>query len=183
MAITAAIGLYMLFRGTGLDDSVDRFRATMMKSLYGGKITFVMYLAAIILSLIGTVQGGIALWDLYNEPILAGYLVFLMGYINASIWWYTLAGVIINIGKIFDLHLDKEKIGRHWSHPFFVLATGIILWAGSTYILVIREAMDTYPIINNGRQFLFGSVIVAVFIAVVGAWISSRKVRHRISRY
>ena len=155
----------------------------MMKSLYGGKITFVMYLAAIILSLIGTVQGGIALWDFYNEPILVGYLVLLMGYINASIWWYTLAGVIINIGKIFDLHLDKEKIGRHWSHPFFVLATGIILWAGSTYILVIREAMDTYPIINNGRQFLFGSVIVAVFIAVVGAWISSRKVRHRISRY
>lgn len=57
MAITASIGLYMLFRGTGLDDAVDGFRASMMKSLYGGKITFVMYLAAIILSLIGTVQG------------------------------------------------------------------------------------------------------------------------------
>ncbi|MDL5502833.1 MAG: DUF373 family protein, partial [Candidatus Methanoperedens sp.] len=76
-----------------------------------------------------------------------GYLVLLMGYINASIWWYAIAGVIINIGIIFDLHLSKEKIGRHWSHPFFVFAAGIILWAGSTYILVIREAMDKYPII------------------------------------
>jgi len=55
------------------------------------------------------VQGGVALWDYYNEPILVGYLVLLMGYINASIWWYVLAGVIINIGKIFDLHLAKER--------------------------------------------------------------------------
>ncbi|MFZ3168826.1 MAG: DUF373 family protein [Candidatus Methanoperedens sp.] len=182
MAITASIGLYMLFRGTGFDDIVDSFKGTMMKSLYGGKITFVMYLAAIILSLIGTVQGGIALWDYYNEPILVGYLVLLMGYINASIWWYATAGVIINIGIIFDLHLAKEKIGRHWSHPFFVFAAGIILWAGSTYILVIREAMDTYPIINNGRQFVLGSVTVAVLIAVTGAWISARTTRNKISK-
>ncbi|MFZ3383764.1 MAG: DUF373 family protein, partial [Candidatus Methanoperedens sp.] len=136
----------------------------------------------IILSLIGTVQGGIALWDYYNEPILVGYLVLLMGYINASIWWYAIAGVIINIGIIFDLHLAKEKIGRHWSHPFFVFAAGIILWAGSTYILVIREVMSTYPIINNGRQFVFGSVIVAVLIAVIGAWISARTNRKKISK-
>ncbi len=181
MAITASIGLYMLFRGTGLDDAVDGFRASMVKSLYGGKITFVMYLAAIILSLIGTVQGGITLWDFYNEPIIVGYLVLLMGYINASIWWYAVAGVIINIGKIFDLHLDKEKIGRHWSHPFFIVAAGIILWAGSTYILVIREAMDAYPIINNGRQFVFGSVIVAVLIAILGSWISARTTRKKSS--
>ena len=183
MAITAAIGLYMLFRGTGLDDAVDSFKATMMKSLYGGKITFVMYLAAIILSLIGTVQGGVALWDYYNEPILVGYLVLLMGYINASIWWYVLAGVIINIGKIFDLHLAKEKIGRHWSHPFFVIATGIFLWAGSTYLLVIRDAMEKYPIINNGYQFVFGSMAVAILIAIAGSWISARTVRKRNSRY
>src|SRR3990170_7196430 len=182
MAISAAIGLYMLFRGTGLDDAVDSFKSSMIRSLYGGKITFVMYLAAIILSLIGTVQGGITLWDYYNRPILVGYLVLLMGYINASIWWYVLSGVLVNIGQIFDLHLAKEKIGRHLSHPFFVLAAGIVLWAGSTYLLVIRDALGMYPIINNGYQFVFGSMAVAVVITFAGAWISSRTVRKRPSR-
>lgn len=182
MAISAAIGLYMLYRGTGLDDAVDNFRTSMTRSLYGGKITFVMYLAAIILSLIGTVQGGIALWDYYNQPILMGYLVLSMGYINASIGWYVLAGVMINIGKIFDLHLAKEKIGRHWSHPFFVVATGIFLWSGSTYLLVIRDAMERYPIVNNGYQFVFGSMAIAVLIAVEGAWISASAVRKKNTR-
>ena len=182
MAISAAIGLYMLYRGTGLDDAVDNFRTSMTRSLYGGKITFVMYLAAIILSLIGTVQGGIALWDYYNQPILMGYLVLSMGYINASIGWYVLAGVMVNIGKIFDLHLAKEKIGRHWSHPFFVIATGIFLWSGSTYLLVIRDAMERYPIVNNGYQFVFGSMAIAVLIAVEGAWISASAVRKKNTR-
>ncbi len=184
MSITAAIGLYMLFRGTGLDDAVDSFRKSMMRSLYAGKITFVMYLAAVILSLIGTVQGVIVSWDYYyNQPIWVGYLVLLMGYIYTSIWWYTLAGVIVNIGKIFDLHMAKEKIGRQFSHPFFVLATGIILWAGSTYILVIREVLETYPIFNNGRQFVIGSLIAVVLVAVVGSWISSRTLRRKATNY
>jgi len=178
MAITAAIGVYMLFRGTGLDDAVDSFTASMMNSLHGGKITFVMYLAAIILSMIGTVQGGIELWNYYNQEIMVGYLILLMGYINASIWWYVLAGVLINTGKIIDLYLAKEKIGRQWSHPFFVIAGGLLFWAGSTYILVISETLGDFPL-GSGRQFLIGSVSGAILIALAGAWISTKSSRKR----
>ena len=178
MAITAAIGVYMLFRGTGLDDMVDSFKASMMNSLHGGKITFVMYLAAIILSLIGTVQGGIEVWNYYNQEILVGYIILLMGYVNASVWWYVLAGVLINTGKIIDLRLAKEKIGRNWSHPFFVIAGGILFWAGSTYILVISDAIGGFPL-GNGSQFLAGSIAGAVLIAVLGAWISTKSARAR----
>lgn len=179
MAITAAIGVYMLFRGTGLDDAVDAFRSSMMNSLHGGKITFVMYLAAIILSLIGTVQGGIEVWNYYNREIIVGYLILLMGYINASVWWYVIAGVLINSGKIIDLHLAGEKIGKNWSHPFFVIAGGILFWAGSTYILVISEALGAYPLLNNGVRFMVGSVSGAVLIAIAGAWISTKSTRNR----
>ncbi|MCZ7380821.1 MAG: DUF373 family protein [Candidatus Methanoperedens sp.] len=179
MAITAAIGIYMLYRGTGLDDIVDGFRASMMNSLHGGKITFVMYLAAIILSLIGTVRGGIQVWDYYNQEIMVGYLILLMGFINASIGWYVLAGVLINAGNIIDRYLAKEKIGRYWSHPFFILAGGILFWAGSTYILVISAALG-WPIFNNGREFLISTVGIAVLIAVTGAWISTKSARKRL---
>ncbi len=181
MAITAAIGIYMLYRGTGLDDVIDGFRASMMNSLHGGKITFVMYLAAIILSLVGTVRGGIEVWDYYNQEIMVGYLILLMGFINASIWWYTLAAVLINTGNIIDRYLAKEKIGRYWSHPFFIIAGGILFWAGSTYIMVISEALGGYPIFNSGREFLISSVTLAVLIAVIGAWISTKSSRKRAS--
>ncbi len=179
MAITAAIGVYMLYRGTGLDDTVDGFRAAMMNSLHGGKITFVMYLAAIILSLIGTIRGGIEVWDYYNQEIMVGYLILLMGFINASIWWYAIAGVLINTGNIIDRYLAKEKIGSYWSHPFFIIAGGFLFWAGSTYILVISKALDGYPLFNSGRDFLTTSIIAAVFIAIIGAWISTRSNKKR----
>lgn len=177
IAITAAIGMYMLFRGTGLDDSFGEFKTSMMKSLHGGKIVFVMYLAAIILSIIGTIQGGIELWQYYNQEIMVGYLILLMGYINSSIWWYVIAGVLINVGRILDMHLVNEKVGRYWSHPFFIVASGILFWAGSTYILVISDAMKLFPIFGNRQMFLFLTVSGAIFVAVIGAWISAKSPR------
>jgi putative membrane protein len=177
IAITGAIGLYMLFRGTGFDDVFNDFKDSMLKSLQGGKITFIMYLAALILSLIGTVQGGIELWDYYNREIMVGYLILLMGFINASIWWYVFSGVLISAGKIIDMRLENENIGRQWSHPFFIISGGILFWSGSTYILVISEALDNYPVIANGRNFLLLTILGAIFIATIGARISIRSPR------
>ncbi|VVB89697.1 Uncharacterised protein [uncultured archaeon] len=174
VVIIGAIGLYALFRGTGLDDAFSGYKDAMTKSLHGGKITFVMYLAAVILSLLGTVQGGIEIWDLYNREIMVGYLMMLMGYVNASIWWYVLAGGLISSGKIVDMHLANEKIGKQWSHPFFILAAGLLFWSGSTYILVIGGALQGYPIIGDGKQFIFMTMIAAVLIAIIGARISTR---------
>jgi putative membrane protein len=172
--ITGAIGVYMLFRGTGLDDAFSDFYASMMNSLNGAKITFVMYLAALILSMIGTLQGAIELWAYYNQGIWSGILILLMGYVNASIWWYVLSGVLISSGKIVDMRLSNERIGKHWAHPFFIIAAGILFWAGSTYILVISEALGQYPITENGRQFLLSTVLGAIAIAAVGAGLSIR---------
>jgi len=172
IAITGAIGIYMLFRGTGLDDALSDLHASMMNSLNGAKITFVMYLAAIILSLIGTIQGAIELWNYYNQGIWSGMLILLMGYVNASILWYVIAGVLISAGKIVDIRLSGEIIGKHWAHPFFIIAAGILFWAGSTYILVISEALNSYPVIENGRQFLLSTVLGAIVIATIGARLS-----------
>ncbi len=181
IVIMGAIGVYALFRGTGLDDAMGDFRDTLMKSMHSGKITFVMYLAAIILSLIGTVQGGIEVWNYYSSAIMTGYLILFLGYINASIWWYVMSGVLISIGKIVDMHLANEDIGRQWSHPFFILASGLIFWSGSTYILVIGGALEGYPFINDGKQFIILTVFAAILIATIGARISIRSAGARFN--
>ncbi len=172
--ITGAVGIYLLFRGWGLDDALSDFKESMMNSLQGGKTTFVMYLAAIILSLIGTYQGAIESWYYYDQAVWQGVLVPLLGYVNASIWWYVLAGVLITTGKIIDKHFAKEKIGKNWAHPFFIIAVGIFFWAGSTYLLVLSEAMKGFPVIENRSQFLFSTGIGAIIIATIGAWLSTK---------
>ncbi len=174
ISITGAIGAYMLFRGTGLDDALSDFKDSMTNSLQGGKITFVMYLAAIILSLIGTIQGIIELWNYYDKSIWSGLLILLMVFVNASIWWYVTAGVLISGGKVVDMHLSNEKIGKHWAHPFFIIAGGILFWAGSTYILVISGALDSYPLVDNGRQFLLSTILGAIAVAAVGVQLSTK---------
>jgi len=174
IVIIGAIGVYALFRGTGLDDAFNDFKGVMIKSMYGGKITFVMYLAAIILSLIGTVQGFLELWNFYNREIMVGYLILLLGYVIASIWWYVIAGVLISAGKIVDMRLTNEKIGRQWSHPFFIIAGGLLFWSGSIYILVISGAIEVFPLIDDKKQFIFLTVLAAIIIAAIGAKISIR---------
>jgi hypothetical protein len=42
--------------------------------------------------------------------------------------------------------------------------------------------MERYPIINNGYQFVFGSMAFAVLIAVAGAWITAKADRKKITR-
>ncbi len=181
IVIMGTIGVYALFRGTGLDDAFNDFKGAMIKSMHGGKITFIMYLAAIILSLIGTVQGSLEFWDYYNRDIMVGYLILLLGYVNASIWWYVIAGVLISAGKIVDMHLADEKIGRQWSHPFFILAGGLLFWSGSTYILVISGALEVFPLIDDREQFIFLTVLAAIIIAAIGASISIRSEKARLN--
>jgi len=180
VVILGAIGVYALFRGTGLDDAFNDFKGTMMKSLQRGKITFVMYLAAIILSLIGTVQGGIELWDFYNREIMVGYLILLLGYVNASIWWYVISGVLISSGKIVDMNMANEKIGKQWSHPFFILAGGLLFWSGSIYIMVISGTLESFPLIADKTQFLFITILAAIIIAAIGARLSIRSENARL---
>lgn len=170
IAITAAIGMYLLFRGFGLDDAVDSFKNSMKESLYGGKISFVTYTAAIILAVIATLQGTSEFWMRYNEEVWHGYLILFMFFVNASIWWYVAAGLAINIGKIIDLRLEKKSIGRNWSYMFFIFASGLLFWGGSTFILSTSGFMQT----PFGEQFLLAVVGGAVAISILGAWISSR---------
>src|SRR5512137_1372467 len=62
VAITGAIGLYLLFRG-GLDEFVDEAKVTLRTSLYAGKIAFITYIMAAMLVVIATIQGATNVWD------------------------------------------------------------------------------------------------------------------------
>jgi putative membrane protein len=179
IAITGAIGIYMLYHSFGLDETWSNFNASMKQSLSGGKIAFTAGTASVILFVIATVQGAVGFWEYYNhEKFTYGYMILLMIFINSSIWWYVSAALSLQFGKIVDLYLSKESFAFAWTHVFFTAATGLLFWGASNYILSISSTIDEFAIDKSaGQQMLALTVIGAFIISVFGVLISTKLTR------
>jgi putative membrane protein len=174
IAITGAVGLYLLFRGLGLDDSMEEAKQTLRTSLYAGKIAFVTYILSAMLVVIATIQGTTGFLQYWHEPIWYGYLTLVMVYLNYSIWWYAAAAICANLGKIMDMYLDGMRDARTYSYPFFFFATGLVLWSASGYILASNADLHFGLGMVQSLQYLAVSAVVAILITLAGINISKR---------
>jgi putative membrane protein len=186
IVISAFIGVYLLFRGLGLDDVLEGVAQSVKSSFYGGNISFVTYMVALALGIIGAAQGIITTLSL-NFAAYGGVFTAAV-FINTSVWWFVAAGVIATIGRIIDAYLSDEKHAwRYVEFPFFILSTGLILWSAS--ILILALGGRPVPVLNpadiliiqtsrsieiiTGFQMLLFSVAGAIVIALTGIAISS----------
>ncbi len=174
VAITGAVGLYLLFRGLGLDDSMEEAKQTLRKSLYAGKIAFITYILAAMLVIIATVRGFAYSWQYYHEPISPGFFILVMIYLHESIWWYVVAALCVDLGKIMDMYLEGIKDARTISYLFFLLATGLIIWSATGFILASNTDLKFGIGMVESVQYLAISAIVAILITVVGVNVSKR---------
>lgn len=174
IAITGAVGLYLLFRGLGLDDSMEEAKQTLKSSLYAGKIAFITYILAAMLVVIATIQGAAYFLQYSHEPIFHGYFTLIMIFINKSVWWYVAAAICINLGKIMDMYLEGKKDARTYSYLFFLIATGLVIWSASSFILASNADLKFSIGMVQSIQYLAVSAIMAILIALVGVNISKR---------
>lgn len=174
IAITGAVGLYLLFRGLGLDDSMEEAKQTLKSSLYAGKIAFITYILAAMLVVIATIQGAASFLQYSHEPIFYGYFTLIMIFINKSVWWYVAAAICINLGKIMDMYLEGKKDARTYSYLFFLIATGLVIWSASSFILASNADLKFNIGMVQSIQYLAVSAIMAILIALVGVNISKR---------
>jgi putative membrane protein len=174
VAITGAVGLYLLFRGLGLDDSMEEAKQTLRNSLYAGKIAFITYILAAMLVVIATVRGIAYFWQYYHEPMFPGYFMLVMIYLHESIWWYAVAALCVNLGKIMDMYLEGIRDARTISYLFFLLATGLVIWSASGFILASNANLKFGLGMVESIQYLAISAIVAILITLVGVNISKR---------
>jgi putative membrane protein len=173
VAITGAIGLYLLFRG-GLDEFIDEVKLILRSSLYAGKIAFITYIMAAMLVVIATIQGATSLWDYYRSDFWYGYLTLIMIYINKSIWWYVAAGFCGVLGKIMDMYLEGTRDARTYSYPFFLIATGLVFWSASAFILASNTSVNYGMGPGQSVQYLAISAVFSVLITVIGVNVSKR---------
>lgn len=186
IVISAFIGIYLLFRGFGLDEPLEGTFRSVKSSFYGGNISFVTYMVALALGIIGTAQGVITTLSL-DFSSYGGVLTAAV-FINTAVWWFVAAGVIAIIGRIIDAYLnDPKHAWRRVEIPFFIFSTGLMLWSASILILALGD--KPIPVLNpadvlitqtsrsieivTGFQLLLFSVAGAIIIALTGIAISS----------
>jgi len=186
IVISAFIGVFLLFRGLGLDDVLVGIAQSVKSSFYGGSISFVTYVVAIALAVIGTAQG--ILTTLSLDVATYGGVLIAVVFINTAAWWFVAAGVITSVGRVIDAYLnDPQHVWRYVEFPFFIFSTGLILWSAS--ILILALGGKPVPVLNpsdvlviqtsrsieivTAFQLLMFSVAGAILIALTGIAISS----------
>jgi len=171
VGILAAVGLYMLYRGFGLDDIVALEKEKLWDAFLEQRMVFISYTAALLVSLVATVYGAMEVWKLYSAEGVwyHGTLTLISVFVNVSVWWYAAALLLADMGKIFDLKTDGRPIYRNISISLFVIATGLLFWGASTYILAaasLSEGVLSDPTL--ALQYFVYSIAIAILIALAG---------------
>ena len=171
LGITSALlGLYVLFRGLGLEESVDRLAETARRSLYAGRVTLVTYVVALVLVIVGAYEGYYLLDDLRDEQQMNS-LTALAALTYGAIRWIAAAGVTSSLGQITDEYLADRFEWRYLNAPFYVIAIAAVLHAVSGFFIGALSLTVLAALLTIGT--LLG-VLSTLAFAVVETWYESR---------
>ncbi|SES91393.1 putative membrane protein [Methanococcoides vulcani] len=174
IGISAAIGMYMLYRGFNLDQPFALLREKMKDSFYEGQMTFVTYTIAAILGVIATMIGAVTLWQYYitGGSWYYGIVTLITVFINVTIWWYVIAILFADIGKMVDQKISESFTIKEISPALFIIAIGLLFWGASTYILSVSAFTGDTTSNELSLQYFVYSVVGAILIALLGIKIS-----------
>jgi putative membrane protein len=174
IGILAAVGLYMLYRGFG--DPISVYGERIKDSFHSGRMTFLTYLAALLVMVAASVLGLSRVWELYTREGIwyYGLVPLATVFINTTVWLYVSAILIADVGKIIDCYKNRISTFRYIIPAFFVISMGLLFWGASTYLISISTVIggsDIDPAV--GVQYFVYSIVAAIIIALVGIKVSA----------
>jgi len=174
--VIGAIGIYLLYRGLGIDEIFHRFSDALRTSLARARFSFVTYIAGILLVIIGIVLGLMNILIYYAE---VGFLIYTLIFVYGSVLWLTLAGIVASAGIIIDNFFhDRTSLGKVIVFPFFIGAVGLIAYGASIYALAVSNVPDIpFSTANAIQYMLYGTIggLVCAFAGIV--------IQHRVNKY
>ena len=133
-SITAVIGLFVLYKGLGVDDYVADLPAQTKDALYSGRVSIVTYVVAAGLTLIGVFAG--ALWISDPSAPTQGVVLPAMAFAYASVPWLAAAALAASTGRLLDEVIRNDRVRNSYLNlPFGVLAVGLVVRGFSAYFL------------------------------------------------
>jgi putative membrane protein len=132
--ISALLGLYVLFRGLGLERAIDESVARARSGLYAGRVMLITSVVALALFVIGGVSGVRTL-----EAAQAGGTLTPVetaaALVVGAVPWFAAAGITSSVGRITDTYLAERFRWRYLNAPFYVLAIAAVLHGVGAYLL------------------------------------------------
>jgi putative membrane protein len=158
--VSALLGLYTLFRGLGLERTVDELAERARNSLYAGRVTIITYIVAAALLVVGAVQGfetiSVVEAELAEAPTS---LATLAAFVHGAVTWVAAAGVTSSLGQITDEYLANRFEWRYLNAPFYVLAIAIVLYAVAGFILHPTPAIQTFTLTDLAVSLVVGTLL------------------------
>jgi len=165
--VVGVIGMYLLYKGFGLDEFFHGIIDALKMSLSRGKFSFVTYSTTILLVIIGFTMGFFTVLKYYSSDGSMGVLLYFMTFIYGAIWWLITAGLVLSVGVIIDVYAnERDNLGKVVVFPFFVTAVGLILYGAGVYILSISGVPD-FPSTATSSDILYAT-FAGLISAVAG---------------
>jgi putative membrane protein len=148
------LGLYFVGKAYGLDKFLGSIVEGMRKSVSEGRLSFVFYLTAGILMLIGFAMGFNAAISYTTLHLAAANFIFY------SIAWITLSAVAIALARAIDAYSEQRRVGKHFTSAFIAISIGLIIWGTAGYI--------ANPEIRDSVYRFAAAIFAALFVSAIG---------------
>jgi putative membrane protein len=134
--LSALFGLYTLFRGLGLESTVDEAADRARNLLYAGRVTIITYVVAAALLVVGGAEGLETLRAVRaGLPQSPSAVTVLAALVNGAIRWFAAAGITSSLGQVTDEYLADRFKWRYLNAPFYVAAIAVVLYAVTGFLL------------------------------------------------
>jgi len=165
---SALMGLYLLFRGLGVERMVDDAVAGARNLLYAGRATLITYVVAAALVVVAGVEGVNRLDTLTAPSVPSAVAAFAYG----AVRWVALAALTSSLGQITDEYLAGRLEWRYLNAPFYVVAIAVVGHALSGFFL----GLITLPVLAGA---LAAGTLLGVLSTLTFAVVESRREKAR----
>lgn len=156
--ITAVIGVFLLYKGIGIDEYVGAIPSWTKRSLYSGRVSIVTYVVAGGLALVGIFAGVLGASSLAGEN--ASSFLIAMQFAFDSVPWLAMAALVASLGRLIDEGIRGGYVpGAYLNIPFGVLAVGVVTHGFAGYFL--QQSTHIGPIVIPTLEF--GPLSMAAF--------------------
>jgi putative membrane protein len=172
IGVIGVIGVYLLFRGLGYDDIFGSSYRALANSLSHGRFTLVTNLAAVLLMIIGAVNGITTMVVHYVGGDQSNGLFMVLAFAYGAVPWWVTAGLVSSGGRLIDVWLgERGDVSRVLILPFVTLAVGLFVYGAAIYVLAVNGAPEFPILAEAGLQYFVGLALAAAGCLALGLWL------------
>lgn len=143
--ITTVIGVFLLYKGWGIDEYVSQLPGWTRRSLYSGRVSIVTYVVAGGLGLIGVFAGVLGVSGISGDS--TSTLMLVMQFLFDSVPWLATGALVASLGRLIDSAIrDGYVPGPYLNIPFGVIAVGVVVRGFAGYFLQEGNVVEAIEI-------------------------------------